>query len=104
MKAYTASVEAGPKELVSQSKTNPTGKAALFQSVRVLSRWARREMQGKCWQGHMVSCPKVQQRAACVHYTAGFPYGVANSTVRLLVLLPSLSFLIFVWAIPFTAS
>lgn len=49
MKAYTASVEAGPKELVSQSKADPRGKAALFQSVRALSQWARREMLARLY-------------------------------------------------------
>lgn len=44
MKAYTASVKAGPKELVRQSKADPRGKAALFQSIRALSQWAEREM------------------------------------------------------------
>lgn len=28
----------------------------------------------------MVSCPKVQQCTARMHYTAGFPYGVGNCT------------------------
>lgn len=42
--AYPAAVEAGPEELASQAKADPTGKAALFQSMRALSQWARREM------------------------------------------------------------
>lgn len=94
-KLTAVSVEAGPEELVSQSKTDPTGKAALFQSIRVLSQWARREMQGKCWRGCTVSCPQVQQCTVCVRYTAGLPYGVPNCTVRLPVPLPSLSYGLF---------
>lgn len=60
LKAYTASVEARPKELVSQSKADPRGKAALFQSVRALSQWARREMLARLYgelpQGAAMRC------------------------------------------------
>lgn len=49
MKAYTASVGAGPKELVRQSEAGPRGKAALFQSIRALSQWARREMLARLY-------------------------------------------------------